>query len=73
MAVRFEGEDIDGCSVTIRQFKGNIAAPLILGEDVEVTVKGKVIGVTIRENRRNGRLTRDHEIVISEVQDPDDN
>lgn len=73
MAVRFEGEDIDGCSVTIRQFKGAIAGPLILGEDVQVTVTGKVIGVTIRENRRNGRLTRDHEVVISEVGDPDDN
>lgn len=72
MAVRFEGEDLDGCSVTIRQFKGAIAEPLILGEDVQVTIKGKVVGVSIRENRRTGRLTRDHEVLIEEVRDPDD-
>lgn len=72
MTIRFEGEDLDGCSVTIKQFKGSIAGPLILGEDVQVNIKGKVVGVSIRENRRNGRLTRDHEILIQEVRDPDE-
>jgi hypothetical protein len=67
--VRFEGEDLDGCSVTIRQFKGVINGPLLLGEDVQVTIKGKVIGVSIRENRRTGRLYRDHEVLIEEVTD----
>lgn len=63
----FEGQDIDGYIVVVRQFKGPIDKPLAWGEDVQVTIHGKVTAVEHRENKSTGRLVREHEVRIIEI------
>lgn len=60
----FEGQEVDGYAVIVRQFKGPIDVPLAWGEEVQVNIRGKVIAVTVRENRQTGQLTREHEVKI---------
>lgn len=69
---RFEGDDLDGNSVTIKAYKGPIDTPLVRGETVRVTIVGKVLGVSFVENQRNGRLVRDHTIKVVEIESPDE-
>lgn len=68
MILKFEGEDIDGLTVLIKQHKGPLTTPLTRGERVQLTITGEVTEVNFRENRRNGQVYRDHVIVVTDVE-----
>ncbi len=66
--MRFEGEEIAGSSVTIRQFKGDIEVPLAVDEVVELKVMAKVSEVSFAVNQKTGQLTRVHHVQVQEVE-----
>ena len=65
--MRFEGEEIDGFTITVKQFKGPIGVPLSRGEKMELTCIVEVVEVAVRENLKTGQVFRDHVVKISEV------
>jgi hypothetical protein len=66
--MRFEGEDVDGCTITVRGFKGPIGDPLVRGQKIEIICTVEVVEVAYRENLNTGQLFRDHVVKIAEVQ-----
>ena len=67
--MKFEGDDVDGgLDIVIRQYRGDINIPLTLDEDVELSVIGKVTGVSHEINKRTGVLTRTHIVHVTEVE-----
>jgi len=67
VTVKFEGEEVDGRRVVIRQYTGDIDTPLTVDETVEMTVVAKVIEVTHQVNQRTGELNRVHILRVKEV------
>ena len=65
--VRFEGEEVDGNQVVIRQYTGDVETPLTVDETVEITIVAKVSEVTHRINQRTGELNRVHILHVKEV------
>jgi len=65
--MKFEGEEVDGRRVVIRQYTGDIDTPLTVDETVEMTVVAKVIEVTHQVNQRTGELNRVHILRVKEV------
>ena len=65
--MKFEGEEVDGRRIVIRQFTGDIDTPLTVDETVEMTVVAKVIEVTHQVNQRSGELNRVHILRVKEV------
>lgn len=65
--MHFEGESIDGFTITVKGFKGPVSIPLTLNEKMELTCVVEVIEVAYRENRRTGQMFRDHVVRIAEV------
>lgn len=65
--IKFEGEEVDGRRVVIRQYTGDIDTPLTVDEVVEMTVTAKVIEVTHQVNQRTGELNRVHILRVKEV------
>ena len=66
--MRFEGEEVSGTSVIIRQFKGDIEVPLTVDELVELRVIAKVSEVSHVVNPKTGELSRVHIIHVQEVE-----
>lgn len=66
--MRFEGEEVAGSSVTIRQYKGDIDVPLTVDELVEFRVVARVSEVSHAVNQKTGQLTRVHIIQVQEVE-----
>ena len=62
--MKFEGEEVDGFEVILRQFKGDIDLPLTNDETVELVITAKVTGVNHRIDQRNGMLFRCHEMKV---------
>lgn len=65
--MKFEGEEVDGRRIVIRQYTGDIDTPLTVDEVVEMTVTAKVIEVTHQVNQRTGELNRVHILRVKEV------
>jgi len=66
--MKFEGEVVDGGNrIVIRQFKGDIEMPLTLDEVVKLTVYAKVTEVAHEVSRRNGTVSRNHVVHVTEV------
>jgi hypothetical protein len=65
--MKFEGEEVAGRRVVIRQYTGDIDTPLTVDETVEITVVAKVIEVTHQVNQRTGELNRVHILRVKEV------
>ena len=65
--MKFEGEEVDGRRVVIRQYTGDIDTPLTVDETVEITIVAKVIEVTHQVNQRTGELNRVHIRRVKEV------
>ena len=66
--MKFEGEEVDGRRIVIRQYTGDIDTPLTVDETVELTVVAKVIEVTHQVNQRTGQLNRVHILRVKEVE-----
>jgi len=66
--VKFEGEEVDGRRIVIRQYTGDIDTPLTVDETVELTIVAKVIEVTHQVNQRTGQLNRVHILRVKEVE-----
>ena len=66
--MKFEGEEVDGRRIVIRQFTGDIDTPLTVDETVELTIVAKVIEVTHQVNQRTGQLNRVHILRVKEVE-----
>ena len=65
--MKFEGDEVDGRRVVIRQYTGDIDTPLTVDETVEITIVAKVIEVTHQVNQRTGQLNRVHILRVKEV------
>lgn len=65
--MRFEGEEIDGFRVQVRQFKGYIDKPLAIDETVSLIVTAKVTAVDHSINQRDHHLYRNHILKIEDV------
>ena len=65
--MKFEGDEVDGRRVVIRQYTGDIDTPLTVDETVEITIVAKVIEVTHQVNQRTGELNRVHILRVKEV------
>lgn len=68
--MRFEGEEVDGMRVTVRQYKGFVDKPLLVDEVVELRVQARVTQIVHETNERNGHLYRTHVLKIDEVEVP---
>jgi len=66
--MKFEGEEVDGRRIVIRQYTGDIDTPLTVDETVELTIVAKVIEVTHQVNQRTGQLNRVHILRVKEVE-----
>jgi hypothetical protein len=68
--MKFEGEEIDGARIVIRQFKGEweLEDSMTRNEIVELRVKAKVKDVSFEENLRTGDLNRTHILWIEEAE-----
>lgn len=68
MAVKsFEGEDVDGSVVKLRQYTGNVEKPLMRGERIKLTIEAEVRSVSFEENLRTGRVYRVHVLHTTDV------
>lgn len=68
MAVKtFEGEDVDGSVVKLKQHTGNIEKPLMRGEKIKLTIEAEVRSVSFEENLRTGRVYRVHTLHTTDV------
>lgn len=65
--MKFEGEEVDGRRIVIRQYTGDIDTPLTVDETVEISLVAKVIEVTHQVNQRTGQLNRVHILRVKEV------
>lgn len=65
--MKFEGEEVDGMRVQLRQFKGDIDAPLTVDETVVLTVVAKVTAVQHNIDQKDHRFYRNHLLQIEEV------
>jgi hypothetical protein len=69
--VKFEGEDVDAALITLRQYKGEwpVDRPLLVDEEVKMTLVVEVAEVSHRVNQRDGNLYRVHVLHVLQVQD----
>lgn len=67
MTMHFEGEQVDGYQVVMRQFRGDIELPLTVDEIVELRVRVRVKQVGYEVNERNGQMHRVHTLKVEEV------
>lgn len=67
----FEGEKVDVTTIKLQQFKGAIKTPLVRGERFHLTLDVEVVGVMMWENKRNGKIYREHVITVHGVHDMD--
>jgi len=65
--MKFEGEEIDGFRVQLRQFKGYVDTPLAVDETVSLIVTAKVTAVDHTINQRDHRFYRNHILKIEDV------
>lgn len=65
--MKFEGDEIDGYKITLRQFKGDLDVPLTADEYVTLTVVAQVSEVSHRVDRKSGLFFRDHIVHVKEV------
>ena len=66
--MKFEGEEVDGYKVTLRQFKGDLDVPLAAHEVVELKVLARVTEVNHGVNQRDHKLYRTHVLKVQEVE-----
>lgn len=66
--MKFEGEDIDTFSLTIRQAKLPYSQPLSRGEIAKLVIEVEVFEVAVRENLRTGEISRVHTVKVKDVQ-----
>lgn len=64
---KFEGEEIDGYTVIMRQYNGSFPMPLARGEKVLLLVEAEVRSVSFNENLKTGRVYREHILHVKEV------
>lgn len=65
--MKFEGEDINSYSLTIRQAKLPFPQPLSRGEVVRLVIEVEVFEVAVRENMRTGEISRVHTVKVREA------
>ena len=65
--MKFEGEEVDGSKVTLRQFKGDLDVPLAADEVVEVKVVARVTEVNHGVNQKDHKFYRTHVLKVLEV------
>lgn len=63
--MKFEGEDIDTYTLTIRQAKLPFSQPLSRGEKITLEVDVEVFEVAVRENMRTGEISRVHTVKVN--------
>lgn len=65
--MKFEGEEVDAFRVQVRQFKGDVTAPLAVDETVILTVVAKVTSVEHNIDQKSHLFFRNHVLKIEEV------
>ena len=65
--MKFEGEEIDTYTLTIRQAKLPFSQPLSRGEKITLEVDVEVFEVAVRENMRTGELSRVHTVKVHDA------
>lgn len=67
MAKTFEGEEIDGSVVVLKQYTGAIPVPLMRGEKIRLIVEAEVKTISFDENLRTGKMYRRHQLHTTDV------
>ena len=67
--MKFEGEEIDGAQLVVRQFTGvwPLDEPLVADSVVKMEVEFYVQSVSFGVNQRSGDLLRKHEVIIRDA------
>ena len=67
--MKFEGDQIDGSQLVVRQYTGDwpLDQPLVADSTVTVEAEFYVQSVSFGVNQRTGDLLRKHEIIIRDV------
>lgn len=65
--VKFEGEELDGSTIKLKQYTGPIAVPFMRGEKVRLIVEAEVQTVQFNENVKTGKVFREHVLYVKDV------
>lgn len=66
--MKFDLKPIDGFRLKLASKLLDIDMPLLMDEEVEITLKAEVNEVSMKINRNTGQMTRTHTLIVTGLQ-----